>query len=144
MQYNINIIISVDVINALADKNLNNSIYLMDDSVWGSYGKGSPNLVTLCTPGQMIKWTCYAIDLQTPLAISRVDFLPTSCYLPGDNQPATGTGLQPVNPDYFEWSGVVPDYLIPNQKYFYRLQLEMGEGKNSIMHISTAAIMRNA
>ncbi|SFW85825.1 hypothetical protein [Chitinophaga sancti] len=144
MQYNTNIIVSVDVIKALSDKNLNSSIYLMDDSVWGSYGKGGPDLVTLCVPGQTIKWTCYAVDLQTPLAISRIDFIPAFGYLPGGYQPATGTGLQLTNPDYFEWSGVVPYYLIPNQKYFYRLQLEMGEGKNSTMHISTAAIMIKA
>lgn len=144
MQYNINIVIAVDVIKALSDKKLDNSIYLMDDSVWGSYGKGTPDLVTRCVPGQTIKWACYPVDLQTPLAISRVEFIPAAgTYVPGYPAPA-GTGLPGVNPDYFEWSGVVPYYLVPNQKYYYRLQLQMGEGKNSIMHVNTAAIMVKA
>lgn len=141
MQYNINIVVAVDVIKALSEKKLDNSIYLLDDSIWGSEGKGTGRLITRCVPGQRIKWMSYPVDLQTPLSVSRVDFIPVYGYVPGGYLPQTGTGIQAVNPDYFEWTGVVPDYLIPGTPYYYRLQVEMGEGKNSTMHISTAAIM---
>ncbi|RXK85973.1 hypothetical protein [Filimonas effusa] len=146
MKYNINIIISVDVVKALSDKTLHNSIYLMDDSPCASYGKGTANLVTRCLPGQTIKWTSYPVDLQTPVAISRIDFLPVAGVVlpPPGYPPQTGTGLQPVNPDLFEWTGIVPYYLVPGIPYYYRLQLEMGEGKNGTMHINTAAIMTTA
>lgn len=143
MPYNINIIVAVDVIKALSEKKLDNSIYLMDDSTFLSHGKGTAHLVTNCMPGQLIKWTCYAIDLQTPLAISQIAFLPlTAATLQQPDQlQATTTGLRYNNPDLSEWTGIVPGYLVPNQPYHYRLQLEMGEGKNSTMCVNTASIM---
>jgi hypothetical protein len=129
MRYNVNIVVTVDVIRALSEKTLANSIYLMDDSSLYSTGKGTPGLITRCVAGQVIKWTCYALDLQTPLSINSIAFLPLPAVPPAGN------------PDLLEWSGTVPGYLVPGLPYYYRLELKMGEGVNSTMHIDTAAIM---
>jgi hypothetical protein len=135
MQCKININIAVDVAKALSDKSLEGNIYLVDNSPFLSENQGTGYLCTLCMSGQTIHWVSYPIDLQTPLVIKRISFLPEEgccetdldqCYICDD-------------PDFKTWTGIIP-VMIPGRKYRYRLVLQMGYGKNSIMSIDTPSL----
>lgn len=128
-QNQINVNIAVDVLRALSEKSLCHSIYIMDDSPWGSIGKGTAELCTLCMPGETIHWKAYAIDLQTPVAIKDITFRPDEENCEED-----------VNPDLKTWTGIVPD-LMPGRKYHYRLKLQMGNGKDSCMYIDGSSLL---
>lgn len=170
MQNQININIAVDVVRALSEKSLCNSIYVMDDSPFGSPGKGTGELSTRCMPGQTIHWVIYAIDLQTPVAIKSISFL-----LPdelSDTSPAREAHLygkladeqltltepcatEPLDKEPSEvqspdcasvenlelktWTGIVPG-LMPGRKYYYRLELQMGNGKDSRIYIDSLSL----
>jgi len=142
MESKISIFTVVDVIESLSSGTLlNGNLCMMDNSPWGSLNQGTPDLVTLCTPGQVIHWTILALDLQTPVAIRNIVFL---------NQ--DGTSVQPIPEDPTTlqsdklhvnvWSGIVPYYLVPGVEYKYRFELQMYEGKNCFMYVDTPALKR--
>ena len=139
MESKITIFSVVDVIEALSGGTLlNSNLCMMDNSPSGSCNQGTPNLCTLCYPGQTIDWTILAVDLQTPVAIRNITFLGPD-----------GSGEVPVDGDLGSdklhlnvWSGIVPDYMVPGVEYRYRLELQMYEGKNSIMYVDTPSLKR--
>lgn len=160
MQSQININIAVDVMKALSDQSLHHTMYMMDDSVCGSMGQGTDHLCTMCISGQTIRWVAYPLDVQTPVAIKAITFLPSgegsngeACGMPvaghADEQRIgeenAGNSAQSyldnpnVQPDLKTWKGVLP-YLQPGRQYRYRLELQMGNGKDSCLSVETASL----
>ncbi|MFE4977804.1 hypothetical protein ACFRAR_37590 [Kitasatospora sp. NPDC056651] len=77
MKPQVNIAVVVDVIGALSDKSLlNGNLCLIDDGSFDSKGQGTPELVTVVAPGQVVQWSALAVDLQTPVEIRSISFLP--------------------------------------------------------------------
>jgi hypothetical protein len=215
MMHTTNINIAVDVVAALSNKSLKGNVFLMDNGCFESENQGTDSLATFCIPGQLIRWTVYAVDLQTPVAIKNITFLTTENYLKqqaeipteviapeptvapeealvepkisSDNKDAqTDLPTPPLdtkanqetivadtttdnlekevnqemgvadnmteatekvifnydNLDRFDWTGYVPQNLIPGQAYHYRLELQMGEGKYSNLFIETSSLIR--
>lgn len=139
MQNQININIAVDVIKALSEQQLENNIYMMDDSILESSGQGTERLCTLCKPGQTIRWTVYALDLQTPVVIRNISFAALS------EKSKYGNGLNvncldDVNPDSNEWAGVLP-LIMEGHKYNYHMELQMGKGRHSCLVIDAPSLM---
>jgi hypothetical protein len=131
----INIVTIVDVIGALSSGALRNNLYMADNG-WGSAGKGTAGLATACYPGQRINWVVHALDVQTEVRIDAITFLKV------DNTPAaeglaTGPGIGGARTFY--WAGFVPCYLPPG-RYGYRLKLQMGRGKLSVMSVDSPAL----
>lgn len=141
MQSKININIAVDVIAALSEHTLHNHIFMMDNSIFNSSYKGTEYLITKCQPGQMIHWVIYAVDLQTPVAIKNISFINTKNYDCNSEKLDFGHN-EWDNLDLKTWTGIVPWYMMPYASYKYRVEIQMGEGKNSIMFIDTCSLMR--
>lgn len=142
MEPKINIFVVVDVIESLSGGTLQNgNLCLMDNSPWGSSNQGTPNLSTLCAPGQVITWTLLALDLQTPAGIKNITFLPPSGSS-HPNPPVSSTPADSAKLDVNVWSGIVPYWLVPGLEYRYRLELQMYDGKNSLMYVETPSLKR--
>ncbi len=131
MQDKININIAVDVIKALSERSLENSLYMMDDSPWGSYSPGTADLCTFCLPEQTIHWVVYPLDLQTAVAIRAISFGGCSCE---EEMPEENPGLK-------TWTGIVP-CMEPGRQYHYRLTLQMGHDVHSIMSVESPSLLR--
>lgn len=150
MATTVNIAVAVDVIGALSDRALEGHLFMMDDSVYGSDGKGTSKLITACCAGQIVCWSAYAVDLQTPISIRKIDFL--GCCSSGRNIQGTAKTsaggdvstqidhLGEWRNDLKDWRGIVPSYLVPGADYRYRLEIQMGVGKNSVMTVDTPAL----
>lgn len=135
MQNQININIAVDVIKALSEQQLENNIYMMDDSIMESSGQGTQSLCTLCKPGQTIRWTVFALDLQTPVVIRNISFAALS------GKPEYGVKCsEEANPDSNEWTGILP-LIKEGHKYNYHVELQMGTGRHSCLIIDTPSLM---
>lgn len=130
MNDKITVNIAVDVIKALSEKSLDNSLYMMDDSPWGSCSQGTPQLCTSCMPGQTIHWAVYPLDLQTSVAIRGISFRTCGgeCELPEEN------------PGLKTWTGVVP-CMEKGHRYVYRLTLQMGHGVHGVMSVDTPSLV---
>ncbi|MEV5977443.1 hypothetical protein [Streptomyces sp. NPDC052114] len=216
----VNIIAVVDVIGALSIKSLlEGNLCMVDDGAFNSAHQGTPNLVTVVRPGQVVSWTALAVDLQTPVEIKNISFTPGNGQLgagapgaasygapgaasygtpgaapygaPGAasyGTPAQSTyggpplgaqGTSPQSPygsasqaaygtpgapaqgaapsgglataahgdpasaklDLDVWTGVVPHWMARGVPYQYRLEVQMYDGSNSIMHIDSPALM---
>lgn len=76
MNPKVNIVVVVDVIGALSDGTLRNgNLCMIDDGSLQSTGQGTPELVTVVKPGQVVTWSALAVDLQTPVEIKSITFL---------------------------------------------------------------------
>ncbi|MBO2445953.1 hypothetical protein J4573_02515 [Actinomadura barringtoniae] len=76
MKPKISIVVMVDAVGALSDQTLHNgNLSLVDDSPFHSHHQGTPNLATAVMPGQVVKWTPIAVDVQTPVEIQGIAFL---------------------------------------------------------------------
>ncbi|MFC8131361.1 hypothetical protein [Streptomyces sp. NPDC057302] len=179
MKPQVNIIAVVDVIGALSGSTLlDGNLCMMDDGGHNSAHQGTPNLCTVVKPGQVVSWSALALDLQTPVEIKNISFVPadqnhTSGQPSGQQHAGQAQGQQPQGGqvpgqpqgqdqtqaqghpqgaqggnhsegdklDLDVWAGVVPNWLTPGVAYQYRLELQMYEGENSVMHIDTPALM---
>jgi len=134
----ISIVVAVDSIGALSDGTLEDHLFLMDNSPWESPGKGTDYLSTMCNPGRIIQWVIYPIDLQTPAAIKNITFL-DAC---NKTMSKSGNARTEIEmPTMNSWTGIVPGGLTPGHPYKYRLEIQIGEGKNSILHRDTPSLM---
>ncbi|MGW5863280.1 hypothetical protein ACWFRJ_14050 [Streptomyces sp. NPDC055239] len=185
MKPQVNIIAVVDVIGALSGSTLlNGNLCMMDDGGHNSAHQGTPDLCTVVRPGQVVSWTALAVDLQTPVEIKNISFVPadqsngrSQASGQGQSQSASQMQGQPYGQtqsqpqsqqpygqsqgqphgqaqgaqggnhaegdklDLDVWTGVVPNWLTPGVAYQYRLELQMYEGGNSVMHVDTPALM---
>ncbi len=132
MANQVNVVIMVDSIGALVAQSLEGNCLMVDDSPYCSENKGSLNLVTRCTYGQMIHWTVKAVDVQTPVSIKNVLF--ESNYL--FDFPKTET----ENLDTLVWNGKVPFIGVNPVTYNYKILLQIGKGEKSELEIITPAL----
>jgi hypothetical protein len=138
MQTQINISIAVNVTKALSERTLETSLYMMDDSLLKSRGQGTGHLTTRCLPGQTIRWSVYAIDLQTSVSIRNIFFIPP-CGKP-KSFPLTNDSLPGVDLDVYEWVGTLP-YTEQGRRYAYCLELQMGQGRYGRLAIDTPSLI---
>ncbi len=142
MKSKITIFSVVDVIESLSGGTLlNGNLCMMDNSSYHSTNQGTPNLCTLCCPGQTIYWHMVALDLQIPVAIRKISFLG----LDGSGAKEPPTDPMSAESDKLHlnvWEGIVPSWMIPGVEYKYRLELQMYEGINSIIHVDTPSLKR--
>ncbi|MFI6507116.1 hypothetical protein ACIBCT_05885 [Streptosporangium sp. NPDC050855] len=76
MKHRISIVVMVDAVGALSDRTLHNgNLSLVDDGSAGSKNQGTPDLVTVVSPGQVVQWTPIHVDVQTPVEIQAIEFL---------------------------------------------------------------------
>ncbi|MEV8321210.1 hypothetical protein AB0Q95_44385 [Streptomyces sp. NPDC059900] len=164
MKPQVNIIAVVDVIGALSGSTLlGGNLCMMDDGEHNSAHQGTPDLCTVVQPGQVVSWTALAVDLQTPVEIKNISFVPADNghsrgqsqgqaqgQTPGQAQGQSkghaqgrsgGEHSEGDKLDLDVWTGVVPNWLQPGVAYQYRLELQMYEGANSVMHVDTPALM---
>ncbi|MFI5801500.1 hypothetical protein [Streptomyces sp. NPDC051561] len=156
MKQQVNIIAVVDVIGALSDRSLlHGNLSLVDNGDHQSRSQGTPDLVTLVRPGQIVQWTVLALDLQTPVEIKNITFLgedgkPASAGENGHGG-AQGAGRGPAHADEVPegdgdkldldvWTGIVPQ-LPSGVAHKYRLELQMYEGEFSTLYIDSPALM---
>ncbi|GII64333.1 hypothetical protein Skr01_44180 [Sphaerisporangium krabiense] len=167
MKQKVSIVVMVDAVGALSDRTLHNgNISLIDDSVAGSRHQGTPDLITAVVPGQVVQWTPIHVDVQTPVEIQAIEFLPGAAVPPPADSddpavpPAPPAPAYPVEPppavpapdatgsnghenhDLLVWEGVVPYSMVPGVPYRYRLSLKLHEGPNSVLHIDSPALLR--
>lgn len=81
-----------------------------------------------------------ALDLQTPVAIRNISFF-------GLNGNGAKTPTDPKNAESDKlhlnvWEGIVPNWMVSGVEYKYRLELQMYEGKNSILYVDTPSLKR--
>jgi hypothetical protein len=143
----INIVIAVDVIQALSEQTLEDNLYMMDNNPFKngqqSTGQGTDYLTTSCVPGQVIQWVIHAIDLQTPVSIKSIGFLLGDECIAEQHQSHDIAGDNVSSrPDLKVWTGIVPHTMVVGQPYLYRLELQMGYGQNAIIAINTASLKR--
>ncbi|MEU6994008.1 hypothetical protein ABZ953_25565 [Streptomyces sp. NPDC046465] len=141
----VNIIAVVDVIGALSGSTLQNgNLCMVDNGDYSSTGQGTPELCTFVRSGQVIQWSALAVDLQTPVEIKGITFLgPDGAASPLSKQSANGeNGDEGEKLDLEHWAGMVPPFLVPGVAYKYRLELQMYEGDNSVLHVDSPALLR--
>lgn len=144
MKPTVNIIALVDVIGALSDGTLGNgNLSLADDGSFDSTGQGTPQLCTLVAPGQVVRWTALAVDVQTPVEIQSITFLggADSPEAPAPDAEPDGQPTAEENLDLLVWEGIVPAGLAPGVPNRYRLELKMHEGPRSVLSIDSPALM---
>jgi|AGTN01.1.fsa_nt_gi hypothetical protein len=132
----INIVIVVDTISALSQGTLVGNIYLTDDA-WYSQDKGTMQLKTVCYRGQTVHWKALAVDVQSPALIAGISFL-------RDGGTPLESGIDPhtdryIQPRWRTWSGSVPCG-IGLGLYHYRLAIQMGAGRRSVMFVNSPAL----
>jgi hypothetical protein len=133
----INVMIVVDVSSALSHGTLETNLYMMDTS-FKSTNQGTGRLATACHPGQQINWIIRAIDVQTPILIKGIVFLDED----GGEAEAFGPSGKPAageEPRFHYWSGIVPCHL-PIGSYRYRLTIQMGKGKASVLRMDAPSL----
>jgi len=133
----INIVLLVDVIAALSNRSLEESLHMMDDGPLPGENQGTPHLATYCWPGWQINWTIQQVDLQTPAMIRSIRFKSFG------SEGKTGTGW-PAFGDAghtMAWSGIVPFHLIPGYRYQYEIEVAMAHGINSVLSVETPSLV---
>ncbi|MFE0136598.1 hypothetical protein ACFWY6_34305 [Streptomyces sp. NPDC059037] len=150
MKPQVNIVAVVDVIGALsASTLLDGNLCMIDDGAHNSAHQGTPDLCTVVKPGQVVSWSALAVDLQTPVEIKNISFVPADQSAAPAQPPVQVPGEASAGEHSSEgdkldldvWTGIVPSWLTPGVAYRYRLELQMYEGSNSVMHIDTPALM---
>ncbi|QXJ20214.1 hypothetical protein AGRA3207_000887 [Actinomadura graeca] len=145
MKPQVNIIVLVDVVGALSERTLNDgNLSLVDDGQFDSPGQGTTRLCTVVSPGQLVQWTAVAVDVQTPVEIRSITFLGSGDAALEEPDAADAQDVpahEGTAPDLKVWSGFVPPYLVPGAPYRYRLELQMHEGPNSVLHVDSPALM---
>jgi hypothetical protein len=138
MQKGIDINIAVDSVAALSNKKLEGSIWLFDNSPFEGDGQGTTNLSTICVGGQVVNWKITAVDLQTPATIKFISFFDVDKEWNPDEIYYENSNLL----DAKQWSAIVPITMTIGKEYRYRLAVQIGEGKNSVMYIDSPTLVR--
>ncbi|GII77035.1 hypothetical protein Sru01_20170 [Sphaerisporangium rufum] len=158
MSDRISIVVMVDAVGALSDRTLHNgNLSLVDDGP-ASRHQGTPDLVTVVSPGQIVQWTPIHVDVQTPVEIQAIEFLPAGAVpAPAGPDAAPGTAAPAAVPaptvdatdsgghenyDLLVWEGVVPYGMTPGVPYRYRLSVRLHEGPNAVLHVDSPALLR--
>jgi hypothetical protein len=130
----LNIVAVLDVGSALIKQSLEGGLFMMDNSVGAdgsqSIGRGTAQLSTTCTQGQVINWIIYPIGA-TAARISNIHFIDREVcgHLQVYGAPTVAVSppyLPGLTPIYDYWAGLVlPD--LPPGRYHYQLQVQIGD-----------------
>lgn len=158
----LNILVFVDVIALLSGAPLNKAVHMFDDSGLGSEGQGTHALVSSVLPGQLVRWTINAIDVQTQVWIKELNFgpvieHPASAEVEseaiadepddGAGQPASeepelclpeAPGPVPIWGKRFE--GYVPFEILPELPHVYHFKLAFAEGNGPAVTVDGPAL----
>lgn len=116
----LNIQIFVDVMALLLGNPTKGAVFAYDDSPAPSQNKGTPNLQTPVWPGQLVRWSLIALDVQTSAWIRRLSF---GSNVPSSPMPETGSDM----PWSVSWEGYMPVYgLVPGQTFPYQFEIGFG------------------
>lgn len=113
----INVLIVVDVENALATNDLGDNVYLIDNNKnSGSYDEGKDELVTACYNGQIINWSVVGVVAENQVEINAFtgDMINDNICVP-QKTPSLGRT---------NWQGGVNDTK-PGDKVQYSVELQM-------------------
>lgn len=153
----LNLVTFVDVQKANYNQSLESCVYMMDNSI-GLKGQGTPELVTVCKPGQILNWIIYPIDgTQRPdgtwppsVKINNIVFLNKDGENVSDKRICSELKIfggpdkvrSKFTPVYYYWAGIVIDDLPPDT-YHYRLVLEVeteNSKKSNYFNLNTPAL----
>jgi hypothetical protein len=133
----VNVVVVVDVAQAIATGSLDGALMLVDNSVTitgaPSPGRGTAELATQCTYGTVVNWILQTVaPYGSPLPVEFVDirFEEQVCLkldrygdIAWDKSPDAIPG---VTPSYNYWAGlVIPD--LPPKLYPYTIELKIGD-----------------
>ena len=129
----------VDVIALLSGEPIKRSVHMFDDSGAGSKGQGTHELVSAASPGQLIKWTINALDVQTQVWIKDIKFgsAPTVMETVDDDSKAENvmaTDEVPLWGKNFE--GFMPSNIFPKSSYSYYLNLAFSESCKRVFTVN--------
>lgn len=153
----LNIVSVIDLHKAVNNKSLENTIYMMDNSVGGE-GQGTDHLQTVCKPGQVINWIMFPMDMEKrpdgtwpPMPkINNIVFLDDQA---GDEEDVAEKKIcielkiygmpdrmrDPFTPVYYYWAGTVLSTLPPGV-YGYRFIVELEqEGKKEKLYLNSTS-----
>ncbi len=158
----LNIQVFVDVIALLSGAPLNKAVHMFDDSGLGSEGQGAHALVSTVLPGQLVRWTVNALDVQTQVWIKDINFGPvivrpasaegeaeaTTDELDADaGQPASempepwlpaAPGPVPIWGKRFE--GYIPFEILPELPHVYHFKLAFAKGNGPAVTVDGPAL----
>jgi hypothetical protein len=134
----INILLLVDSVATLADAGLKGHLMAYDDGLNQEIKTATDYLETRVIPGQRINWKIIPLDLQTPAAISNIIFEKENN--DGFESPLQDT-MERDNPDLFDWTAIVPYYMLPGIPYKYTIEILIGHGENSLHQIHDFALI---
>ena len=118
----LNIQIIVDAIALLTHEEPQQTVFLFDDNVHPSKGRGSIQLSSAVYPGQMVRWSVLPMDVQAPVWLKNIRF----CGMPGTaEQPNVAYAAEKQISSLF-WQGYVPTWLVPGNIYPYEVTLGFG------------------
>lgn len=138
----LNIQIYVDVVQLLLDHNAGRAAFMFDDSPGGGDGQGTLSLRSPVLPGQLVRWTVTPVDVQTPIWISGIEFMPKAADEDAKPADVARTGgeaadetetkadaLSPYSAPVWSksWNGFVPAWeLTCGGEYAYRVIFSFG------------------
>jgi hypothetical protein len=158
----LNIQVFVDVIALLSGAPLNKAVHMFDDGAMGSEGQGTHMLVSAVLPGQLVRWTVNAVDVQTQVWLKDVTFGPAAERTVSElaevqsnkDEPDTDTGQQkseapnpwpeasagpvPIWGKRFE--GYIPFEILPELPHVYHLKLAFAQGKGPTVTVEGPAL----
>lgn len=118
----INIMALVDVIGALSAGTLTGNIFITDNGSLGACGKGTGTLLSVVTLGQVINWHVVPVDVQTDVAIEKIDFYRNGTRTAKNTPCAQLRKYGAPSGDY--WAGIV-NPAAKSGLYQYRIALNM-------------------
>jgi hypothetical protein len=121
----------VDVIALLSGEPTKRSVHMFDDGGAGSKGQGTNELVSAASPGQFIKWSINALDVQTQVWMKDIKFgsAPTVMNSVDDDSKAEHTVTTDEVPLWGKsFEGFMPFNAHPKSSHSYYLNLAFSEG----------------
>jgi hypothetical protein len=158
----LNIQVFVDVIALLSGAPSNKAVHMFDDGGMGSEGQGTHTLVSAVLPGQLVRWTVNAVDVQTQVWLKDVTFGPAvertvsevaevqSTTDESDTDtwqqkseapnpwPETAAGPVPIWGKRFE--GYIPFEILPEMPHVYHLKLAFAQGNGPAVTVEGPAL----
>ncbi len=119
----LNIVMVVDVNKALMTNDIENSLYMVDNST-NSTNKGTSLLSTNAKEGQVLNWIIYPMNTSAySVSVKKISFLEEDVCLKLNSYGKKYAGLDTA-PTYNYWAGMV-NINLKKKKYNYKLQLEL-------------------
>lgn len=158
----LNIQVFVDVIALLSGAPSNKAVHMFDDGGMGSEGQGTHALISAVLPGQLVRWTVNALDVQTQVWLKDVTFGPATESTVSDEAEAQSTTDEPEAdagqqtseaPNPWQESaagpvaiwgkrfeGYIPFEILPELPHVYHFKLAFAEGNGPAVTVDGPAL----